>query len=180
MKKISTILMIFTLFLFTGCATLSSVKGRENFAEEHNMTIVMNTEQIFYAVHEDQSFEQKPYILYYKYKPDIDPDVVLLCYYVDGEFYSEIKTKDTSDISGGDIIYVTLPDKKNYVLGSSSSNIKLSPYGYRYYTAMLKYYRAMILVDFSRDFGIFIPDDKKKEYRLDDIDGLYKEFVFLK
>lgn len=164
MKKISTVLMIFTLFLFAGCATLSSVKGRENFAEEHNMTVIMNTEQIFYAVCEDQTFEQKPYIVYYTYKPDFDPDVELWCYYVDGEFYSEIKTKHPSSHVGGEFLIITLRNEKAYLLNASDCDHTLTPYGYRLFTAMLKYYRAMLLVDFSKEFGIFIPDDKKKEY----------------
>lgn len=184
MKKISTILMILTLFLFVGCATLSSVKGRENFAEEHNMTVVMNTEQIFYAVREDQLFEQKPYIIYYKYKPYTDVDVALWCYYVDGEFYSEIKSKITNLLTadgnsgGGDFINITLRNETAYLLNSSDGSYHITAHGYRSYTAMLKYYRAILLVDFSRDFGIFIPDDKKKEYQLDDIDKLEQEFYF--
>ena len=63
MKKFLTILTIFTTFLFVSCATLSSVKGREKFAEEHNMTVILDNEQMFYAV-EESSFEQKPYIVY--------------------------------------------------------------------------------------------------------------------
>ena len=47
MKKILT---IFTTFLFVSCATLSSVKGRDKFAEEHNMTVILDSEQMFYAV----------------------------------------------------------------------------------------------------------------------------------
>lgn len=173
MKKISTILMIFTVFLFSSCATLSSVKGRESFAEEHNMTVIMNTEQTFYAEREDNFYEQKPYIVYYDYKPYTDADVVLLCYYVDNEFYSEIKTKIKK--GAGDFMNVTLRNETAY-LSKSSGNYYLTMHGYRFYTAMLKYYRAMLLVDFNKEFGIFIPDDKKKEYQLNNIDKLKQEF----
>ena len=180
MKKILTILMIFTTFLFVSCATLSSVKGREKFAEEHNMTVLLNTEQIFYAV-EQSSSEQKSYIVYYtlpcKVRDD-NHDISLSCYYADGEFNAEIKSHIT--VENNDFLDITLRNETAYLLSSTGGNWYLTPNGYKYYTAMLKYYRAKLLVDFNREFGIFIPEDKKKEYQLEDVDKLKQEFKSFK
>ena len=180
MKKFLTILTIFTTFLFVSCATLSSVKGREKFAEEHNMTVLLNNEQIFYAV-EQSSTEQKSYIVYYTLPckdRDDNHDISLSCYYVDGEFNSEIKSHITDE--NNDFLDITLRNETAYLLSSTGGNWYLTMYGYKHYTAMLKYYRAMLLVDFNRNFGIFIPEDKKKEYQLEDVDKLKQEFESFK
>ena len=70
--------------------------------------------------------------------------------------------------------------KQAYLLSSTGGNHYITPLGYKYYTAMLKYYRAMLLVDFNENFGIFIPEDKKKEYQLEDVDKLKQEFESFK
>ena len=184
MKKILTILVVLTTFLFVSCATLSSVKGREKFAEEHNMTVLFNNEQIFYAV-EQSSSEQKSYIVYCTSQyEDCDcnhyynHDISLSCYYVDGEFNSEIKSRTTTE--NNDFLDITLRNETAYLLSSTGGNLYLTTYGYKTYTAMLKYYRAMLLIDFNKNFGIFIPEDKKKEYQLEDVDKLKQEFKSFK
>ena len=190
MKKFLTILTIFTTFLFISCATLSSVKGREKFAEEHNMTVILDTEQMFYAV-EESSFEQKSYIVYgtISYEKEYytisdgeyhhdNYDISLWCYYVDGEFNSEVRIRNTNEKN--DFLDITLRNETAYLLSSTGGNYYITPFGYKKYTAMLKYYRAMLLVDFNRNFGIFIPEDKKKEYQLEDVDKLRQEFESLK
>ena len=186
MKKFLTILTIFATFLFVSCATLSSVKGRNKFAEEHNMTVILDNEQMFYAV-EESSFEQKSYIVYgtIPYEREYytisdgeyhheNYDISLRCYYVDGEFNSEIKSRITNEKN--DFLDITLRNETAYLLSSTGGNYYITPFGYKKYTAMLKYYRAKLLVDFNREFGIFIPEDKKKEYQLEDVDKLKQEF----
>lgn len=179
MKKILTILMILTTFLFVSCATLSSVKGREKFAEEHNMTVILDNEQTFYAV-EESSSEQKSYMAWstIPYKDGDNHKISLLCYYVDGEFNCEIKSHLTTE--SNDYLDITLRNETAYLLSSTGGNWYLTQWGYRKYTAMMKYYRAMLLVDFSENFGIFIPEDKKKEYQLEDVDKLKQEFEYFK
>ena len=96
------------------------------------------------------------------------------CYYVDGEFNSEIKSRITKE--NNDFLDITLRNETAYLLSSTGGNYYITTYGYKKYTAMLKYYRAKLLIDFNKNFGIFIPEDKKKEYQLEDVDKLKQEF----
>lgn len=170
MKKI--ILMILSLFLFVSCATLSSVGGWREFATKHNMTVVMDTKKVFYAEYKDPSLEQKSYILYYNYKPYTNRDMRLMCYYVDGEFYCDI---DSFGYIDGYNMTLTLLNEQVRLVNSTDS-IYLTQHGIKYFTTMLKYYRANLPVAFDKDLGIFIPYNKRKEYLLDDIDKLKQEF----
>lgn len=51
----------------------------------------------------------------------------------------------------------------------------MNTYGQKLYKALLYYHRADLLINLNKDLGIFIPDDKMKKYKLNDVDKLKYE-----
>ena len=176
MKKIifGILILLFTTTCFAA-KFASSYKGCRKLATKHNMTVVIDNEQMFYAECKNPSFEQKSYVLYYIYKPYTDLNVNIICCYINGEFCSKIKSYNDGQLYNNYYSADVSLSNERAVLSNSTGDIYLTDYGVKHYTALLKYYRADLLIKFNKELGIFIPDDKRKEYQLDNIDKLKKE-----
>lgn len=176
MKKIifGILILLFTTTCFAA-KFASSYKGCRKLATKHNMTVVIDNEQMFYAECKNPSFEQKSYVLYYIYKPYADLNVNIICCYINGEFCSKIKSYNDGQLYNNYYSADVSLSNERAVLSNSTGDIYLTDYGVKHYTALLKYYRADLLIKFNKELGIFIPDDKRKEYQLDNIDKLKKE-----
>ncbi len=163
--------MLVLLFATTICFAakpIKTYKDCQKLAAKHNMTVVTETKQCFYAECNDQN--PKSYVVYFYDKPYTDGDVRILCYYIDGEFYSNILF--FPHYSDGGKCTVGLLNEQVILKDSGGKSIYINSYGQKLYPALLKYHRADLLNKFNKDLEIFIPDDKKKEYQLDDIDKL--------
>ena len=178
MKKIifGILVLLFTTTCFAA-KFASSYKGCRKLATKHNMTVVIDNEQMFYAECKNPSFEQKSYVLYYIYKPYTDLNVNIICCYINGEFCSKIKSYNDGQLYNNYYSADVSLSNERAVLSNSTGEVYLTDYGIKHYTALLKYYRADLLIKFNKELGIFIPDDKRKEYQLDNIDKLKKELV---
>ena len=176
MKKIifGILILLFTTTCFAA-KFASSYKGCRKLATKHNMTVVIDNEQMFYAECKNPSFEQKSYVLYYIYKPYTDLNVNIICCYINGEFCSKIKSYNDGQLYNNYYSADVSLSNERAVLSNSTGDIYLTDYGVKHYTSLLKYYRADLLIKFNKELGIFIPDDKRKEYQLDNIDKLKKE-----
>ena len=113
--------------------------------------------------------------MYYIYKPYTDLNVNIICCYINGEFCSKIKSYNDGQLYNNYYSADVSLSNERAVLSNSTGDIYLTDYGVKHYTALLKYYRADLLIKFNKELGIFIPDDKRKEYQLDNIDKLKKE-----
>ena len=178
MKKFifGILILLFTTTCFAA-KFASSYKGCRKLATKHNMTVVIDNEQMFYAECKNPSFEQKSYVLYYIYKPYTDLNVNIICCYINGEFCSKIKSYNDGQLYNNYYSADVSLSNERAVLSNSTGEVYLTDYGIKHYTALLKYYRADLLIKFNKELGIFIPDDKRKEYQLDNIDKLKKELI---
>lgn len=134
------------------------------------MTVITETDKCFYAECESLSSEQKFYVLYYTYKPYTDGDVKLYCYYIDDEFYCNIYFYQYN--TNGKKYRICLENEQPVLKDSSGDSVYINTWGQKFYKALLYYHRADLLINLNKDLGIFIPDDKKKQYKLDKIDEL--------
>lgn len=175
MKKFifGTLMLVFITFACFAAKPVVSYKGCQKLAKKHNMTVITETDNCFYAECESLSSEQKFYVLYYICKPYTDGDIKMYCYYIDGEFYCNI------------FFYPQVRGTKKYKIGleyeqpvlkdSAGDSVYLNTYGQKLYKALLYYHRADLLINLNKDLGIFIPDDKMKKYKLNDVDKLKYE-----
>ena len=141
MKKIiSGILMLLFTTTCSAAKFASSYKGCRKLATKHNMTVVIDNEQMFYAECKNSSLEQKSYVLYYDCKPYTDVKINIICCYINGEFCSKIKSYNDGQLYNNSYsAYVSLSNERA-VLSDSTGEIYLTDYGIKHYTALLKYY----------------------------------------
>ena len=172
MKKLifGTLLLIFTTVACFAAKPVMSYKQCQKLAAKHNMTVLTETDECFYAECESLLPEQKFYVLYYTCKPYTDGDVKLYCYYIDDEFYCNISFYHQE--RGLKKYKIGLENEQAVLKDSAGDSIYITTQGQKFYKALLKYHRADLLINLNKDLGIFIPGDKKKEYQLDEVDKL--------
>lgn len=171
MKKFifGTLMLIFITFACFAAKPVMSYKQCQKLATKHNMIVLTETDKCFYAECESSSPEQKFYVLYYKYKPYTDGDVIMYLYYVDDEFYCKVFFYHNTN---GKKYQICLENEQPVLKYSSGDSVYITTWGRKFYTALLKYHRADLLIKLNNNLGIFIPNDKKKEYQLDKVDEL--------
>lgn len=176
--------MLILLFMIATCFAakpVRSYKACQKLAAKYSMTIITETEQMLYAECQDPLLYPTFYVLCCTDKPYTDLDVKILCYYVDDEFYSNITCYSYSDAKsfGANKTTISLVNEQATLKDAQGNDIYLTGYGIELYTTLLKYHRADLLIRLNKEFGIFIPDDKRKEYQLDDIDKLKRKLDIL-
>ena len=175
MKKFifGTLMLIFITFACFAAKPVVSYKGCQKLAKKHNMTVITETDKCFYAECESLSSEQKFYVLYYMCKPYTDGDIKMYCYYIDGEFYCNIFFYHQE--RGVKKYKISLENEQPVLKDSAGDSVYMNTYGRKFYKALLLYHRADLLINLNKDLGIFIPDDKMKKYKLNDVDKLKYE-----
>lgn len=175
MKKFifGTLMLIFITFACFAAKPMVSYKGCQKLAKKHNMTVITETDKCFYAECESLSSEQKFYVLYYMCKPYTDGDIKMYCYYIDGEFYCNIFFYHQE--RGVKKYKIGLENEQPVLKDSAGDSVYMNTYGQKFYKALLYYHRADLLINLNKDLGIFIPDDKMKKYKLNDVDKLKYE-----
>lgn len=174
MKKFifGTLMLIFITFACFAAKPVVSYKGCQKLAKKHNMTVITETDKCFYAECESLSSEQKFYVLSYICKPYTDGDIKMYCYYIDGEFYCNIFFYLQER---GKKYKFGLENEQPVLKDSAGDSVYMTTYGQKLYKALLYYHRADLLINLNKDLGIFIPDDKMKKYKLNDVDKLKYE-----
>lgn len=184
MKKFyfGMLMLLLTTVICFAAKPVRSYKDCQKLAAKYNMTVVRETEQMFYAEYKDPALEQKSYIICYTDKPYTDLDAKILCYYINGEFYSNIicysYSKGLSSL-GTSKTTIALVNEQATLKNTQGNSFVLTGHGIEFYTTLLKYHRADLLIRFDKELGIFIPDDKRKEYQLDNIDKLKRKLDIL-